>query len=109
VPPCPGSPESPVLAFGGGCLRGKKLHLLLPKVPAGQAHKDVFKTGLACAQVVKPLSITMDRLKQRRDRQVRLADVETYRFVLVARRLHAGERTPSLHGGGLAPGMPIAR
>src|SRR5215472_5721761 len=65
-------------------------------MPASQTDEDVFQTGLPRAQVLEPLSIALDRLEQRWNRQVRLANVETYRAVFVAYRLHAGQRAPRI-------------
>ena len=67
----------------------------------GQADEDVFQAGLAGGQVQQLLAILLDRIEQRWNGQVRLANVETDHAVVVANRFNSGKSTPCLRRGSI--------
>ena len=73
---------------------------------AGQADEHIFQAGLAGGQVQQMIALFLDRVKQRRDGQVRLAYIQTNQAVVMADRLDSGKRPPDLDA--IAVRVPLA-
>ena len=63
---------------------------------AGQADENIFQAGLARGQVQQMFALFLDRVKQRRDGQVRLAHIQADQTIVMADRLDSGKRPPDL-------------
>src|SRR5437870_11641117 len=68
----------------------------LPQVPAGEADENILKARLARRKVQKLRTTVLDRLQQRRNRQMRFAHVEAEEAVIMAHGFDSGQCAPDI-------------
>src|SRR4029077_7935371 len=67
-----------------------------PQMSAGQAYEDVFQAGLASGQMHELLALLLDRIQQRRNGQVRFADVKTDQTIVMTHGFDPRQHSPAL-------------